>query len=79
MSARHSVNVRWENFRKAKENNGPLIQERNTPIIKRQIESSTSLEAQQDASGGKEVGENKRHPLSATPQLEAMMRGKERA
>jgi uncharacterized protein YdaU (DUF1376 family) len=31
-SARHQVNVRWENYRKMKENNGSLIQRCNTPI-----------------------------------------------
>jgi uncharacterized protein YdaU (DUF1376 family) len=43
-SARHAVNVRWTNYRKAKENNEAVIQARNTSIItSNNSEISTAL------------------------------------
>jgi uncharacterized protein YdaU (DUF1376 family) len=39
----HSVNVRWQRFKNAKENNGPNIQGRNTPI--RQYKNNSEVKS----------------------------------
>jgi uncharacterized protein YdaU (DUF1376 family) len=52
MSARHSANVRWTNYRKAKENNAAAMLSRNASKTKN-IYSSTNVEAQCADNGGK--------------------------
>jgi hypothetical protein len=87
--ARHSVNVRWDNYRKAKQNNDPLIQGRNTPISEKlykkeglAVNSGDNVdnsEPEQAEEPEPEKQEKPRHPLSSTPALDdAMRRFKER-
>jgi uncharacterized protein YdaU (DUF1376 family) len=74
-SARHAVNVRWTNYRKAKEINTAAIQGRNTSKSK-SIYSSTNVEAQcadNAAKGWPEAASDNRNtvpkpkPETATP------------
>jgi len=69
-SARHSVNVRWENYRNAKTINGEAIQARNTPITKIDKKESSCPVNSGDNSDNSEPGSQ------TTASLKAAMRAK---
>jgi len=80
-SARHQANVRWENYRKAKQNNDPLMQGCNTSIINKDIYSSTSVEAEGVPAAVDKVAEQTTEKaesqLKASTELEALIRRKQ--
>jgi uncharacterized protein YdaU (DUF1376 family) len=83
---RSRVNKRWFNHQKAKENNADAIRDRNTSNTHNKKESSCAVNNGDNADNSQvEKPENQqdqqdkpRHPLCATPELEAVMRFKER-
>ena len=83
--AAHAANVRWTNYQKSKENNDPVMlasnaTERETIVSKKEgctvdsVDNVDNSEPEQAEKSEPERQEKPRHPLSATPALEAAMK-----